>query len=86
MLIVVDYGASNLRSVVRALREVGAPCRVSSEPKEVLERFLTQMPRRLKVAKRGPTLFNSVMVEIDEASGKARAIERVDREIEGDDA
>ena len=59
---------------------------IGVEPEAVLERFLTQMPKRLKVARSGPTLFNSVMVEIDDASGKARAIERVDREIEGDSA
>jgi len=58
---------------------------IGVEPKEVLERFLTQMPSRLKVAKQGPSIFNSVMVEIDDASGKAIAIARVDREIEGDD-
>ncbi len=59
---------------------------IGVEPAEVLERFLTQMPKRLKVAKKGPTRFNSVMVDIDDSSGKATAIERVDREIEGNDA
>jgi metallophosphoesterase (TIGR00282 family) len=52
------------------------------EPTQVLERFLTQMPRRLKVAGDGPVSFNGVMVEIDDSSGKATAIERVDREVE----
>lgn len=47
---------------------------------DVLERFLTQTPKRLTVAD-GPVTFNSVMVEIDESTGKATSITRVDREV-----
>lgn len=47
----------------------------------VIRRFLTAMPVRLEVA-RGPRLiFNSVLVEINEETGLAERIERVDREI-----
>jgi metallophosphoesterase (TIGR00282 family) len=43
--------------------------------------FLTQLPTRLPVAEKCPTVtLNSVMVDIDEATGRARSIERVDRE------
>ena len=35
---------------------------IGVEPKEVLERFLTQMPRRFKVARGGPTIFNFLLV------------------------
>jgi 2',3'-cyclic-nucleotide 2'-phosphodiesterase len=43
--------------------------------------FLTQLPTRLRVAdKAAVVIFNSVMVDIDERTGAARAIERVDRE------
>jgi metallophosphoesterase (TIGR00282 family) len=47
---------------------------------DVLERFLTQTPRRLRVAE-GPVTFNSVMIEIDEDIGRATAITRVDRQV-----
>lgn len=41
-----------------------------------LERFLTQMPRRLEVAK-GPCVLSGAVVEIDHHTGTAVAIERV---------
>ena len=47
----------------------------------VTERFLTQMPRRLTVATGGPLLLNSVLVNIDEQSGKAIDIQRIDRTV-----
>ena len=55
---------------------------IGVEPKGVLERFLNQAPHRLTVAKDGPIRFNSVLVDIDESTGRATSIERVDREIE----
>lgn len=39
----------------------------------VLERFLTQMPIRLEVA-RGPAILSAVLIEIDPGSGRAIAI------------
>lgn len=43
--------------------------------------FLTQLPTRLPVAEKCPTaVMNSVLVEIDEGTGKARSVERIDRE------
>ncbi len=35
MIVVVDYGMGNLRSVSKALESLGAPVRVSSDPQEV---------------------------------------------------
>lgn len=46
-----------------------------------LQRFLTGVPYRFKVAE-GPVQFNSVLARIDALSGKAEAVERVDREVE----
>jgi metallophosphoesterase (TIGR00282 family) len=46
----------------------------------VIQRFLTLMPHRITVGK-GKILFNSVLLKVDEESGKALSIERVDREI-----
>ena len=47
----------------------------------IVERFRTGMPVRFQVAE-GPVVFNSVLVDIDEQTGRARSIERVDREVE----
>ena len=54
---------------------------IGSAVEDVLVRFLDQTPRRLTVAG-GPLQFNSVMVEVDEDSGKASAITRIDRWID----
>jgi metallophosphoesterase (TIGR00282 family) len=43
------------------------------DPKAVVEKFLTQMPVRFTVA-RGPAMFNAVLVDADEESGRARGI------------
>ena len=45
-----------------------------------MERFLNQTPRRLNVAG-GAAKFNSVMVDIDENTGRATGIARLDREV-----
>ncbi len=47
----------------------------------ILDRFRTGMPRRFEVAD-GPVVFNSVLVDVDEATGRSRSIERVDRVVE----
>ena len=49
------------------------------EPDAVIERFLTQMPNRFPVAT-GRAQLNSVLIDIDEETGRARTIERIDRE------
>jgi len=54
---------------------------IGDDVNSVLQRFLTQMHHRLTVG-RGAVLFNSVMVDIDDASGQAKAIRRLDLEDE----
>ena len=49
----------------------------------VLQRFLTAMPVRLHPAT-GPAVLNSVLLDIDDETGRARHIERVDRETADD--
>lgn len=44
----------------------------------IVQRFRDGMPHRFEVAA-GPVQFNSVVVDVDEAGGRARSIERVDR-------
>lgn len=57
---------------------------IGDEVEAVIRRFLTAMPVRLEVARRGGLIFNSVLVEIDEETARAERIKRVDREL-GDD-
>jgi len=53
---------------------------IGDNVEEVLYRFLTQMHNKLTVAE-GPVRLHSVLIDIDDSSGKARSIERVDRDI-----
>ncbi|MFC1860744.1 TIGR00282 family metallophosphoesterase [Chloroflexota bacterium] len=54
---------------------------IGDDTESVLQRFLTMIPNRLAVGK-GKTILNSVLVRIDEESGKAQSIERIDLEAE----
>jgi len=54
---------------------------IGDDPEGVLQRFLTQMPHRLSVG-RGRPVLNAVMVEVDESTGRAVAIERIQREMQ----
>ncbi len=56
---------------------------IGVEPEAVIRKFLTGMPARFKVAEKSRFVnFSSVLIEIDDATGKALSIERVDREWE----
>jgi metallophosphoesterase (TIGR00282 family) len=54
---------------------------IGDDADAVIRRFLTQLPHHLSVGKGKPVL-NAVLVEVDEKSGKASAIERITRETE----
>jgi metallophosphoesterase (TIGR00282 family) len=57
---------------------------IGVEVEPVLRKFLTGMPTRFTVAEKSRTVqFNSVLVDID-GNGRARSIERVDREWQTD--
>jgi metallophosphoesterase (TIGR00282 family) len=51
---------------------------IGDDAQAVIHRFLTQMPSRLSVGE-GSTLFNSVLVEIEQSTGRAMSIARIDR-------
>ena len=53
---------------------------IGNGAEEVLERFMTQMHVRLTVAT-GPVTFSSVLVDVDDETGSARGIVRIDREV-----
>ena len=45
-----------------------------------LKRFLTQLPHKLSISE-GKTLFNAVIIEINDATGKAETIERISKVV-----
>jgi metallophosphoesterase (TIGR00282 family) len=49
------------------------------DPAIIVARYLDHLPRRFEVAG-GVVQFNSVVVDVDDATGYARSIERLDRE------
>jgi len=53
---------------------------IGMEPNAVVQKFLTQMPHQFTVAS-GPVTFNSVLIEIDDGTGKAVSVDRIDRVI-----
>ena len=55
---------------------------IGSTIEDVLERFLNQTPRRLKVSNGKLVKFGSVMIDIDEDTGRATDIQRIDREVD----
>jgi metallophosphoesterase (TIGR00282 family) len=49
------------------------------EPSIIVGRYLDHLPRRFEVAS-GVVQFNSLVLDIDDTTGRARSIERLDRE------
>lgn len=54
---------------------------IGMEISTVMERFLRQTPTQMDVAS-GPSIFNSVLLEIDDDTGRARDIQRLDRQAD----
>ena len=54
---------------------------IGDDVDNVLHRFLTSMPHRMLVGS-GKPMLNSVLLDIDETSGRARSIVRIDREAD----
>lgn len=55
---------------------------IGVQPQAVIKRFLTQMPASLPVAE-GRVVFNSVLLDIEDGTGRARSIVRIDEEVYG---
>ncbi|MFC2056365.1 TIGR00282 family metallophosphoesterase [Chloroflexota bacterium] len=55
---------------------------IGDDTEAVLQRFLTIIPHRLPVG-RGKVMFNAILVRVDDKSGRATSIERINREVEG---
>jgi hypothetical protein len=54
---------------------------IGDDPENVLKRFLTQLPYRLS-AGAGKSVVNAILVRVDDKTGKAVNIERIQRETE----
>jgi 2',3'-cyclic-nucleotide 2'-phosphodiesterase len=54
---------------------------IGSSVDAVLDRFLTGMPQRLTVAS-GPVMLNAALIDVDRDTGKATAIQRIDRMVD----
>jgi hypothetical protein len=52
---------------------------IGDDAESVIHRFLSGMPHRISVGK-GKAILNAVLVEVDETSGKATNIERIQRQ------
>ena len=47
----------------------------------VIQRFLLQIPNRWDPVEKGPAVFNAVHIQINEETGRAISIQRLDREV-----
>ena len=54
---------------------------IGSDKDAVLARFMTSLPQRLPVAT-GPCILNAVLVEVDEETGNASSVERIDKTVD----
>ncbi|MDI6815306.1 MAG: YmdB family metallophosphoesterase, partial [Dehalococcoidales bacterium] len=54
---------------------------IGDDTEAVISHFLTRMPYRLSVGK-GKTIFNAVLIQVAEDSGRAISIERIYQEVE----
>ncbi len=54
---------------------------IGMKPKEAIERFLTGLPRKFSVEDTQDLVFNAILVEIDESTGKTKHIQRVQKFI-----
>ena len=49
---------------------------IGMKPDTVIQKFLTQMPRRFEVAS-GPAVLQAALIELDGLTGKAMGIQRL---------
>ena len=54
---------------------------IGFDPKTVLPRFINALPTRFEVGE-GAVVFNAAQIDIDPATGRALAIERIARFVE----
>ncbi|WP_461828671.1 TIGR00282 family metallophosphoesterase [Aquifex sp.] len=52
---------------------------IGMKPKQAIERLLYALKKRLEVEEKGEVVFNAILVDIDEETGKTKSIERIKR-------
>lgn len=52
---------------------------IGMKPKQAIERLIYSLPRRLEVEDKGEIIFNAILVDVDEKSGKTKNIQRIKR-------
>jgi len=50
---------------------------------QILKRFTTQMPEKFEPTDTGPGIFNAVLIEIDDRTGRAKKIEKIQKVLAG---
>ncbi len=55
----------------------GSTSVIGMNKEQILKRFLTSMSAKFEPTDTGPKLFNAVLIEVDEKSGKASKIEKI---------
>jgi metallophosphoesterase (TIGR00282 family) len=55
---------------------------IGDDVQSVINRFITSIPHRLAVGTGSRVIFNSVLINVDDKSGQAVSIERIDREVD----
>jgi 2',3'-cyclic-nucleotide 2'-phosphodiesterase len=54
---------------------------IGFDPATVLPRFINGLPTRFEVAS-GPVVFNACQIDVERSSGRAVAVERIQRLVE----
>lgn len=54
---------------------------IGMKPKEAIERFLTGLPKKFSIEDSQDLVFNAVLVDIDEKTGKVRSLQRIQKYI-----
>lgn len=54
---------------------------IGMDTKSIINRFLTGMPHRFEPVKSGPGIFNAIVLKVDDKTGKALEIKRINKVI-----
>ncbi|WP_333784698.1 TIGR00282 family metallophosphoesterase [Thermocrinis sp.] len=58
---------------------------IGMKPEQIINKFLTGMPQRYEVEEKEDVVFNAILADIDENSGKCLSIQRIQKYISRDE-